>query len=39
LANWLCRQLVSSVLTPEITGKHSEIFLKNAENKNLLKSK
>jgi len=26
-------------LTSEITGKHSEQFLKNAKNKNLLKSK
>jgi len=29
----------SPVLTPEITGKHSEKFLKNAKNKNLLKIK
>jgi len=26
-------------LTPEITGKHSQKYLKNAENKNLLKIK
>jgi len=29
----------TNILKPEITGKHSEKFLKNAENKNLLKSK
>ena len=39
LTNWLCDFLVSSVLRPEITGKHSEKFLKNAENKYLVKIK
>jgi len=39
LSNWLCAKLDSSVLTPETTGKHSEKFLENAKNKNLLKIK
>jgi len=30
-------RLDSFLLTPEITGKHSDKFLKNAKNKNLLK--
>jgi len=39
LAKLVMRSVDSSVLTPEISGKHTEKFLKSAENKNLLKIK
>jgi len=39
LANWLCDELDSFVLTPEINEKYSKVFLKNAKNKNLVKIK
>jgi len=39
MANCLCDELDSFLLTPEINRKYSKIFLKNAENKNLVKIK
>jgi len=39
LANWLCDELDSFVLTPEINEKYSKVILKNAKNKNLVKIK